>query len=146
MGPQHRHFRWTGDRPASERDALRDGNSKCMTTKTTTIPRINSNICVPGSFQPVRAVVLPLRTSLPSSSLLKERKMDGHPHRLLKTPTEPIKIQQQKQHFLPTIHEIRRCISHRQRLYLRVPSRYTSTSQVVSEHSTAGSPLLSGET
>jgi hypothetical protein len=30
--------------------------------------------------------------------------MDGPPNRLLKTPTETIKIQQQKQQFLPTIH------------------------------------------
>jgi hypothetical protein len=38
-GPQHRHFRWTGHRPASERDALRDvmlphETFKCTTTKT----------------------------------------------------------------------------------------------------------------
>lgn len=87
-----------------------------------------------------------LRTSLPSSSLLRERKMDGPPHRLIKMPIEHIKIQQQKQQVLPTIHEIGRRITPRQRLHPRVPSRYTSTAQVLFEHSTAGSPLPSGET
>jgi hypothetical protein len=63
--------------------------------------------------------------------------VDGLPHRLLKIPIEPIKIQQQKQLVLPNIHEIGRRISPHQRLHPRIPSRYTST---------AGSPLPFNET
>ena len=79
-----------------------------------------------------------LRTSLPSSLLGESRH-----HGLLKMTIGPIKIQKQKQQCLPTIHELWRRISHRQRPCVLSP--YTSTALVVSEHSTADSPLRPGE-
>ncbi len=111
------------------------------------MPGINSDICVAASFlaSSSRGLALPLRTFLPSSSLRKERKMDDPPHRPLKMPIEPIKIQQRKQQVLPRNRDAYITPSASA---LCVPSRYTSSAQpaqVVSEHSTAGSPLSSSE-